>query len=232
MCLRPLGLPCPRTPALSSCQPLTFGSLSRRVSILPVCVHTHSAVFVHYVSETKTIKSFQNQQAENTGEFRMVIQSSFLLVLQCDTVIIIIIILGVRTRFHSNNILKDEIQNDIYIFSSTQVATICFQTSIIHSFYSDMSSIDTRPTNPNISTGRQSSISPVGPLIDTANSPKWLQPIVQVNPVLDEYKPNVRLNKEANLRRRFSLTVRLQFQSRVVAESSSFAGLFSDQREQ
>lgn len=143
MCLRPLGLPCPRTPALSSCQPLTFGSLSRRVSILPVCVHTHSAVFVHYVSETKTIKSFQNQQAENTGEFRMVIQSSFLLVLQCDTVIIIIIILGVRTRFHSNNILKDEIQNEIYIFSSTQVATICFQTSIIHSFYSDMSSIDT-----------------------------------------------------------------------------------------
>lgn len=143
MCLRPLGLPCPRTPALSSCQPLTFGSLSRRVSILPVCVHTHSAVFVHCVSETKTIKSFQNQQAENTGEFRMVIQSSFLLVLKCDTIIIIIIILGVRTRFHSNNILKDEIQNEIYIFSSTQVATICFQASIIHSFYSDMSSIDT-----------------------------------------------------------------------------------------
>lgn len=163
----------------------------------------------------------------------MVIQSSFLLVLQSDTVIIIIIILGVRTRFHSNNILKDEIQNEIYIFSSTQVATICFQASVIHSFYSDMSSIDTRPTNPNISTGRQSSISPVGPLIDTANSPKWLQPIVQVNPVLDEYKPNVRLNKESNMRRRFSLTVRLQFESRVVAaESSSFAGLFSDQREQ
>lgn len=108
-----------------------------------VCVHTHSAVFVHCVSETKTIKSFHNQQAENTGEFRMVIQSSFLLVLQSDTVIIIIIILGVRTRFHSNNILKDEIQNEIYIFSSTQVATICFQASIIHSFYSDMSSIDT-----------------------------------------------------------------------------------------
>lgn len=89
-----------------------------------VCTHTLSCVCSLFVCwggdhEHKTIKSFQNQQTENTGEFRKVTQISFLLVLQCDTVmiiIIIIIILGAGTRFHSNNILKDKIQNEMYTF--------------------------------------------------------------------------------------------------------------------
>ena len=142
MRLRPLGLLCPRTPTLS-CQRLTFGSLSRRVSVLPVCVHTHThthtqlccSLFLCWAGdhEPKTIKSFQNQQTANTGEFRKVVLSSCLSVLQRDTVVIP----GAGTRLYSNNALKDKIQNEIYTFSSTPVATISVQMSIIHSCYCD-----------------------------------------------------------------------------------------------
>ena len=108
-----------------------------------VCTHTHThthtqlccSLFLCWAGdhEPKTIKSFQNQQTANTGEFRKVVLSSCLSVLQRDTVVIP----GAGTRLYSNNALKDKIQNEIYTFSSTPVATISVQMSIIHSCYCD-----------------------------------------------------------------------------------------------